>query len=180
MKYILFVKCDVMCAAEEEFAYCSVFFHSINFLNSLKSMHLKQNMSYMLDLSTEYASRYFTHHCQHPLSRSFSESHSHSFLKRIFLCKIEMYLIGTFTLLGHNSLELLHRHSPVRVGVIAFEGCLQKLLILSQIRRHISYSRFILRLKQVGGTKDTGQNPHVTTLYYKFICQKLHHNYTKL
>ena len=134
----------------------------------------------MLDLSTEYASRYFTHHCQHPLSRSFFESHSHSFLERIFLSIIEMYLIGTFTLLGHNSLELLHRDSPVRVRVIAFEGCLQKLLILSQIRRHISYSRFILRLKQVGGTKDTGQNPHVTTLYYKFICQKLHHNYTKL
>ena len=91
-----------------------------------------------------------------------------------------MYLIRTFTLLGHNSLELLHRDSPVRVRVIAFEGCLQKLLILSQSRRHICYSRFFLRLEQVGGTKDTGQNPHVTTLYYKFICQKLHHNYTKL
>ena len=130
---------------------------------------------------SEYVSRYFTHHCQHPLSRSFFESHFHSFLeKEIFLFKIEMYLIRTFTLLGHNSLELLHRDSPVRVRVIAFEGCLQKLLILSQSRRHNSYSRFILRLKQVGGTKDTGQNPHVTTLYYKFICQKLHHNYTKL
>ena len=131
-----------------------------------------------LDIS-EYVSRYFTHHCQHPLSRSFFESHSHSFLdKKLFFC--QMYFIGTFTLLGHNSFELLHRDSPVRVRVIAFEGCLQKLLILSQSRRHISYSRFILRLKQVGGTKDTGQNPHVTTLYYKFICQKLHHNYTKL
>ena len=33
---------------------------------------------------SEYVSRYFTHHCQHPLSRSFFESHSHSFLEKDF------------------------------------------------------------------------------------------------
>ena len=169
-------------SAGDEIASCSVqsfFIPSISWTPWNQCTWIK-TLFHMLDLSTEYASRYFTHHCQHPLSRSLFESHSHSFLERFVLSTIEMYLIGTFTLLGHNSLKLLHRDSPVRVRVVAFEGCLQKLLILSQIRRHISYSRFILRLKQVGGTKDTGQNPHVTTLYYKFICQKLHHNYTKL